>query len=82
MARGKAIVATETDGAKQLLKDCGKIVPINDAVKMAEAVVGLLENDAEIERLGRAASIAAGEKFSLSRMISETEAVYQKVIDG
>lgn len=82
MARGKAIVATETDGAKQLLSDCGRIVPINDAVKMAEAVVGLLENDAEIQRLGRAASIAAGERFSLSRMISETEAVYQRVIDG
>ncbi len=82
MAHGKAIVATETDGAKHLLKGCGKLVPINDAVKMAEAVVGLLENPAEIERLGRAAAIAAGENFSLSRMVSETEAVYQKVIEA
>jgi glycosyltransferase involved in cell wall biosynthesis len=80
MAHGKAIVATETDGANQLLADCGKLVPVNDPVKMAAAIVKILGNTAEISAAGSKAKRTAAERYSLKRMIDETEAVYDSVL--
>jgi glycosyltransferase involved in cell wall biosynthesis len=80
MAHGKAIVATETDGAKQLLADCGKLVSVNDPVKLAAAVVEILGNDTEINTAGAKAKKTAAGRYSLERMIDETEAIYRSVV--
>lgn len=80
MAHGKAIVATETDGAKQLLADCGKLVPVNEPVKMASTVVEILGNDDEKKAAGSKAKKLAAERYSLTRMIDETETMYDSVL--
>ena len=80
MAHGKAIVATETDGAKQLLAACGKLVPVNDPVKLASAIVEILGNNSEINAVGAKAKRTAAERYSLKRMIDETEAIYDSVL--
>ncbi len=82
MAHGKSIVATETDGAKQLLKGCGILVPINDAIKMSAAIVDLIGDESQMKRLGGLARTSAAERYSLKRMIDETEAAYQNVLGG
>lgn len=78
MASGTAIVATETEGAKELIADgrTGRLVPVRDPVRLAEAVGELLADQKLRLAFGRNARTAAGEDFSLERMIAETEKIY------
>jgi glycosyltransferase involved in cell wall biosynthesis len=78
MATGTAVVATETEGARELIQSeqTGLLVPVADAAKLAHAVLRLLEDKELRERLGTKAQQAAAENFSLERMIAETEEVY------
>ncbi len=79
MANGTAIISTETDGAIQLLTDPRQRVPINDPVKLARACVELLAREAERLELGAKARLLAAEKYSLPRMLDETEDLYKEV---
>lgn len=82
MAHGKAIVATETDGAKQLIADCGVLVPVNEPVALASEVSRLLGDRDEMVRMGLHAKQIASIEYSLDRMIDETEALYGRIIGG
>ena len=82
MASGAAIVAAETEGARELLSDgfSARIVPVKDAFRLSEAV-GEIIADADLRRkLGENARITAREKFGLRRMIDETEKIYREVL--
>jgi glycosyltransferase involved in cell wall biosynthesis len=80
MARGKAIVTTETEGAKQLFGRDGNIVPIMDPVAIANAVSELLRDDERRTAAGERARQLAADKFSLRRMVDETEKLYERVL--
>src|SRR6185295_16233590 len=79
MASGVAVVATETEGASELIKqgETGLLVPIGNVDALAESVLLLLRDKEERVRLGAAAQQAAAANFSLERMIAETEAIYR-----
>lgn len=80
MAIGSAIAATGTEGANELLQAnvSGKIVPMNDPIRLAEAVGDLLSDEKLRETLGKNAQARAKEKFGLERMVFETEEVYKE----
>ena len=82
MASGTAVVATETEGASELIKtgETGLLVPIGNIDKLAESILLLLRDKEERVRLGRAAQQAAAANFGLERMIAETEAVYRSEV--
>ncbi len=81
MANGTAIVSTATEGACELLDEAsGKLVPLKDSVSLAEAVNELLNDEKTRRALGENAQNAAREKFSLERMIDETERLYEEII--
>jgi glycosyltransferase involved in cell wall biosynthesis len=80
MARGKAIVSTDTEGARQLLENCGRIVPMKDPVKMSRAVVETLSRKVELLEMGAKAKLEAAGKYSLSKMLDRTEALYETVL--
>jgi glycosyltransferase involved in cell wall biosynthesis len=75
MAAGTAVVATETEGAKEVIENqkTGILVPIGDVNRIANAIITLLENPGEI---GVRAKEAANAKFSLKRMVDEVEKIY------
>ena len=77
MIRGTPVVSTATEGARELLGSNIELVPIRDPVKLADAICNVLnENrDAIGEELRRRAS----EKFSLERMLDETESLYAEI---
>jgi glycosyltransferase involved in cell wall biosynthesis len=75
MAAGRAVVATETGGAKELLGSTA-LVPVEDPVKLASAVCRLLENKTEREDLGRKLQARAREYFALEKMLDRTEKLY------
>ena len=83
MASGAAIVATKTEGAKEIIQpgETGLLVPLIDVDKLAEAVLELLGNKDRRVRLGRAAQQAVVARFGVERMINETEEIYRAEIE-
>ena len=82
MASGAAVVATETEGAREIIQpgETGLLVPVRDVDKLAEAVLELLDNKDRRVRLGRAAQQSVATQFSVERMIDETEEIYRAEI--
>lgn len=78
MACGTPVVATATDGAREIIDDgkVGRLVPIGEIDALARAVVELLEDSVRRQQLAVAGQARARERFSLDRMVSETERVY------
>jgi|SRR5215831_905748 len=84
MAAGVPVVATASEGAREIIDDneTGRLVPIGENELIAATILDLLEDQSERERLAQNARVAAGERFSLERMVTETERVYSEVLGG
>jgi glycosyltransferase involved in cell wall biosynthesis len=84
MLTGLPVVATASEGASEIINDGlnGKLVAVDDAEALAEAINDLLDDPLERSRLGRNAMLAAREHFSLARMAADTEQVYREVLSG
>jgi glycosyltransferase involved in cell wall biosynthesis len=80
MATGTAVVATATEGARELVEDqkTGLLVPIGDVERMAESIKVLLVDEERRKKLGTQAKAAVNARFSLSRMVDEIEKIYQE----
>lgn len=80
MASAAAIIATETEGAKEILDaETGVLTPVENPLKLAEAICRLLEDKKRREFLGGNAQIKAREKFGVQKMIDETEKIYRGI---
>ncbi|HEV7375974.1 MAG TPA: glycosyltransferase family 4 protein [Pyrinomonadaceae bacterium] len=81
MALGLPIVATATEGAQEIINsdDAGMLVPVSDVEAMASALLRLLEDANARKRIGTLARTTARTRFSLERMVDETEKAYLEV---
>jgi glycosyltransferase involved in cell wall biosynthesis len=81
MALGLPVVATATEGAQEIINhdDAGVLVPIGDVEAMASALLRLLEDAKTRKHVGTIARTTARTRFSLERMVDETEKVYFEV---
>lgn len=80
MASGVPVVATISEGAKEIIEDgvTGRVVPLEDPDALAKAIKELLADPAERERL----SVNALNQvylYSLERMVDATEQLYLDV---
>jgi len=84
MAAGVPVVATATDGAREIISngETGILVTIDDVSELAAAICRLLKNPEEQRRIADNARQMVHERFSLDRMISQTEAVYRDVLQS
>lgn len=82
MASGVPVVATRSAGACEIIEDgeTGRLVPIGDARSLAETILRLLGDREERERLRRQALGVVRQRFSLERMVEETEKVYRQAL--
>lgn len=80
MAHGKPVVATETQGARELFGAGAKLVKIGDPVALARKVGEIITDQAALAKEGERNRRIAGDKFSFERMIDETEEVYCKIL--
>ncbi|SDJ57014.1 Glycosyltransferase involved in cell wall bisynthesis [Pedobacter sp. ok626] len=82
MAMRKAIVATEIDGIKDLIKagENGLLIPISCPDKIAEAIILLIEDPELRRRLGEQAGLTIRDKFNVERMTRSVEEVYRKLV--
>jgi L-malate glycosyltransferase len=82
LASGVSVVATATEGAREILSDAetGLLVPVGDTKQLAGAIARLLEDTRERERLGERGRALAFERFSLEHMVEATEHLYREAI--
>jgi glycosyltransferase involved in cell wall biosynthesis len=80
MASGTAVIATETAGAKELLGTEGVFVPVKDPVALGERMCIFLSDAERSRALGERCREMATQKFSLDRMLNETEKLYEAVL--
>jgi len=77
-ALGKAIIATDIDGVREVVRDgeTGLLVPPADPARLAEAVVRLLEDRTLAAKLGARAKKEIPPLFTLAGMVEKTERLY------
>lgn len=80
MSCGTAVVATGTEGAKELLRAKELLVKMKEPVELAARICRLLENIEERNMLAKYCQKLARENYSLERMIGETEELYKEVL--
>lgn len=82
MAAGTAVVATETDGAREIVRDgsTGLLVPVGGVEPLERAINDLLLNQEKRRRMADEARAEAQQRFSLDRMVEETERIYSEVL--
>jgi len=79
MAAGTAVVATATEGAKEIIEDqkTGLLVPIGDVDRIAGSVIDLLSETEKRRAITVASAQSAATKFSLTRMVDEVLTAYR-----
>ena len=82
MAAGTPVVATETDGARQLITDHTALVPIRDPIALAEKISWFLENESKRLELGEKQKIHARNNYGLNSMTNATVALYNDILKG
>jgi glycosyltransferase involved in cell wall biosynthesis len=80
MAGETPVVATETEGAKEIIQEgeTGLLVPLGDIGALAESLSTLLKDKERRQRMGRKARDEVRKRFSLERMVDETERIYRE----
>jgi glycosyltransferase involved in cell wall biosynthesis len=84
MAMGKPVVATDVNGARELMVDgvTGLIVPPADPQAMADAIGMLADRKDLREQFGRAGHERVCSTFSMQRMLDDLEAFLQRTISA
>jgi glycosyltransferase involved in cell wall biosynthesis len=83
MAAGTAVVATDVGGTAEALTDGenGLLVRPGQPDAMAAAISRLLDNPELSRRLGHAGRNTIARRFSLERMVTATEHLYQDLLE-
>jgi glycosyltransferase involved in cell wall biosynthesis len=82
MLLGVPVIATETEGAKEIISDpsAGMLVPVESPGVLADAIVRLLSEPAKHTSNAKAARSHNEKTFSIEAMIDSTESVYERAI--
>lgn len=82
MAAGRAVVATDTEGNREILESgaTGELVPPCESENLARVVAALLADPTRRCEMGEAARRAVRERFGAERMAAEAETAYLRVL--
>ena len=82
MAFGIPVVATNAGGIPEAVEDgvTGRIVPVRNASRLADALLELLEDEARRKSMGIAGRHSFEQHFSVDRMVEKTIRVYEELI--
>jgi len=83
-ACARAVVTTDAPGCRDVIEDGfnGRLVTVEDAQGLAEAINELIHNPAERQRMGENARRRVVERFSDDVVNRQTWQVYQQVLDN
>lgn len=82
MTMAKPVVATDVGGNAEIVLNArtGYIVPPKDPARLAQAVLKILEDEDLRKYFGEMGRKRVEERFSVRKMVSETEKVYEELI--
>ncbi len=82
MASGTAVVATDSGGTPEIVRDGreGLLVPPRDAAALARAVGALVDDRALRARLGAAGVARVAAEFTIERYVARMHAVYDEAL--
>ncbi len=82
MAAGRAVVATRVGGNVELIEDelSGLLVPPENPHDLAQAILRLLRNPVQAERMGRSARQQVSQRYSLQAMSRRFENFYERLL--
>ncbi len=83
MAVGKAVVATDVNGVRELMLDgeSGLIVPPKDSAALAEAILKILDDPQTLKKMGRAGLEHVRAHFTIPGMVKKLEEFFREKID-
>ena len=83
-ALGRPVVAAAVGGVPELIEDgvTGRLVRPGDPVALAVAIRSVLDNRAVAGRMGAAAAARYASDFTAERMVAETTALYDDLLEG
>lgn len=81
MSMGRAIIATPTDGTREVIKneENGLIVPFSSPIHIAEAIARYKANPALRTRCGQNARQLVAERFNAQRVADAVVSIYEEV---
>lgn len=84
MAAGKPVAAYDCDGAGEvcLHNETGLLIPPRERQTLLESLVSLADDVDLRSRLGRAGREFVRERFSVERMLRDTESIYLKLLEA
>jgi L-malate glycosyltransferase len=84
MTNQTPVVATETEGAKDLLRasETALLVPVKEPLRLAAALEELLKDPEKRKVFAENARQFAVEQFSLDKMIERTESLYKEILQS
>lgn len=82
MGWAKPVVATTVNGCPEIVSDgvTGLLVPPDDSVSWAQAVMHIIDNPELAVRMGREGRRIVEEKFNVLDMVKQIEAVYENLV--
>jgi glycosyltransferase involved in cell wall biosynthesis len=82
MAAGKPVVATNGGGVPEIVEDgeTGILVPMGDAIAMAEAICQILSDPARARTMGERARQRVANHFTMEQTARRVEAVYDEIL--
>jgi len=82
MAAGKPMVVTRSGGPQEIIEDgrTGSLVPPADIEALAEKICDLLRDPARAHRMGSCAQAKVKSYFTLERMVSDYERLYNRFL--
>lgn len=82
-ACGRAVVTTDHPGCRDAIEPnkSGLLVPIKNALALADAIEYLIKNVDTREMLGANGRVLAEKEFSIEKTVAEHVEIYQKLID-
>ncbi len=83
MAWAKPVIGSEVGGIKNLIRhqENGLLVPAANVSALGNAILELLNDPLKALALGNNARVMISERFSLDKMVDETERVYLECLD-
>lgn len=83
-AQERPTIGSHVGGISELIQDnkTGILVPPNDPMALAQAVVHLLENPTLAVEMGRRGRLETLPRFTIEAMVQETEAIYRRLLNS
>jgi glycosyltransferase involved in cell wall biosynthesis len=84
LAMKKAVVCTDVGGNRELMRDgeTARLVPARDPRAMADAIIYLLRNPLEAQRLAENGYALIQREFTREKALDRLEEIYRCVVEG